>query len=370
MSARPVASASTDLLFLQQTGLFRSLDEPHLRMLLASGETMSCGPGHMVVEQGTQGGDLFVVKSGVLEARKESGGTSHLVGYIFPGECVGEMSILTGSPRSVTVRVPERADLFRVPGVVFERLLRQDVEIAIGVARGLALRLERANSQSPDEGLEAPTAAAAAPRHLSGDLQYFDVPEVCQTLIQSRRTGVMTVSTTAVSGDVALYFDEGAIKYARVGALTGADAVLYVLRTRLSGRFEFRASDEPVVIPNEKPMGASSMGLLLEAAQQRDEIEALERKLPGPQHAFDVIAASFPFEGPLAAPIDPDEAEAGDALRGDWQPTTEAERDYARTVWAALISGQRLGRILGDRLGREPLTLRIVHTLVVRGAVR
>lgn len=356
----------TDIGVLRQTGLFRSLSETHLRMLLASGETRACGPGTVVVEQGTQGGDLFVVKSGVLEARKESGGMSHLVGYIFPGECVGEMSILTGSPRSVTVRVPERAEVFRVPGPVFERLLREDVEIAIGVARGLALRLERANAQTPDDGIDG----ASAPRHLSGDLQYFDVPEVCQTLIQSRRTGVMTVTTTSVSGDVALYFDQGSITHARVGSLSGADAVLYVLRTRLSGRFEFRASDSALVPSHERPITASSMGLLLEAAQQRDEIEALEGKLPGPQHLFDVVAASFPFDGPLAQPQDPDEAEAGDALRGDWQPTTEVEREYARAVWAALISGHRLGRVVGERLGKEPLTLRILHTLVARGTVR
>jgi len=361
----PSVSAN-DVAFLRQTGLFKGMSDDHLATLAKDGEVIACGPGHVVVQQGSKGGDLFVVKSGVLEARDESQltGRSTLVGYVFPGECVGEMSILTGSPRSVTVRVPESAEIFRVPGAVFDRVLHSDVEVAVAVARGLAARLERANRHTP-----APPAENEQ-RHLAGDLKYFDVPEVCQTLVQARRTGQMTLTTVALDGDVSVCFQDGDIKHARVGTLRGAEAVLYLLRTKLSGRFEFRASDVYPGPKDEKPIKASAMALLLEAAQQRDEMEALLRDLPPMTHTFQVVALAFPFDGPLATPVDPDDVDPGELMNGNWQPATEVEREFARSMWSALVAKKVFGKMLDERLGKEPLALQIFHALKVKTAIR
>lgn len=368
--AVPSRSVSTDVAFLRQTGLFKALPEQHLATLAAEGEQLTCGPGHVLVQQGSKGGDLFVVKSGVLEARDESGGKSTLVGYVFPGECVGEMSLLTGSPRSVSVRVPEYAELIRIPGALFQRLLRSDVEVAVAVARGLALRLERANRNAPSDNANPNEPPKESPSgHLAGDLKYFDVPEVCQTLIQARRTGKMILESDSIAGELWVCFDEGEFRHAKAGPLLSAEAVLYLLRTKMTGRFEFRATDAYPGPKDVKPLKASSMALLLESAQQRDEIDALRAQLPDSGHIFERVG-EFPFSGPLAAPVDPDDEDPGDMLRGNWQPTTEADREFAKKLWDSIGMFDPIGILLADRFGREVLTLRILHSLVVNKHVR
>lgn len=354
-----LGASNQAFLFLRQAGLFQSLGEDQLRVLWASGESVSCGPGHVVVEEGTPVSDLYLVKSGVLEARRQIEGNSQLVGYIFPGECVGEMSILTGSPRSATVRVPERAELFRVPGLVFERLLRADVEVAVGVARALAIRLERQNREQPE--------AATNMRQLAGDLQYFDVAEVCQTMIQSRRTGVLSLSAPPIGGDAKLYFEEGLIRHARAGDLVGHDAALFLLRTKLSGRFEFRGTATYSGPGDVADIDGGSMGLLLEAAQQRDEIEHLQERLPGLDHVFQRVSEADVLSGPLA-PIGEDIS--SEATRGRWRPTTEEDRELGRRVLAQLAGGETLGRLITREVSRERDILAITLMLVARGVLR
>ncbi|MFO0722402.1 MAG: cyclic nucleotide-binding domain-containing protein [Myxococcota bacterium] len=345
--------------FLRQAGLFQSLGDEQLRALWASGESMSCGPGHLVVEEGSPASDLFLVKSGVLEARRLVDGASQLVGYIFPGECIGEMSILTGSPRSATVRVPERAELFRVPGLVFMKVLRADPEVAIGVARALALRLERQNREQPE--------ATSTVRQLAGDLQYFDVAEVCQTMIQSRRTGVLSLSAPPVGGDAKLYFEEGLIRHARAGELIGHDAALFLLRTKLSGRFEFRGTATYPGPTDAVDIADGSMGLLLEAAQQRDEIEHLQERLPKLDHVFTRVSDADVLSGPL---VPASEDGSLEATRGRWRPSSEEERMFARQVLASLAAGESLGRLITRDVPHERDILAIALMLVRAGIIQ
>lgn len=80
-----------------------------------------CISGQPVVRQGEDGDSLFVVKEGTLEVSISSeGGISTVVGRLNPGMFFGEMSLLTGAPRSATV-VPS------VDSVVFE-ITKTDLE--------------------------------------------------------------------------------------------------------------------------------------------------------------------------------------------------------------------------------------------------
>jgi len=80
-----------------------------------------CHAGQPVVRQGEEGDTLFVVKEGTLEASiTGESGISTVVGRLNPGMFFGEMSLLTGAPRSATV-APS------VDSVVFE-ITRSDLE--------------------------------------------------------------------------------------------------------------------------------------------------------------------------------------------------------------------------------------------------
>lgn len=342
--------------FLRRSALFSALADESLAAIYASGETLVCDAGHVVFEEGASGTDLFVVKSGVLEVRKHSGGRARVVSYVSGGECVGEMALITGAPRSATVRVPERAEVFRLSGEVFERLLHQSAELSLGLARVLARRLELAN-RLQDQG---------PGHHLAGDLQFFEVAEVCQTLIQSRRTGVMRVWTQQVPGDVCLWFDGGWIRHARAGVLCGRDAALVLLRDKLDGSFEFESTSHYAGPVGEPELEDGSMALLLEAAQQGDEIRALRSRV-GAEDVRWMLLGDFPWSGELDR--SPRDDGPGSATAGRWHPRTEDERTFAHSVWTELARGRTVAEILAARFGRELMALEILNTLIASGAV-
>jgi CRP-like cAMP-binding protein len=342
--------------FLKRAPLFRNLSDQLLSQIYTVGEIVECGPGHVIFSEGSPGFDLFVVKSGVVEVRKDGESSSQnprVVSYLSTGECLGEMSLVTGLPRSATVRVPERAEVFRVPGTAFDRLLHEEASVALSLAKILAYRLQIANQLHMSD--------SASTKHLAGDLEFFDLPEVCQTLTQGRRTGVMLIRTMA--GEGMLYFKEGDIRHARMGLLRGRDAVIYVFRHKLRGSFEFH-STEGYAGPLEEPtIEESPMGLVLEAVRQRDEIDAMRSRLPGPDHVF----------------IRQTEQPKWDFHKGDpgvretrraWAPSGEQEISLAARVWDEIGRARSFGALLKEHLAHEHTVYAIVTTWTRTGSIR
>ena len=98
--------------------------------------------------------------------------------------CIGELALLTGSPRSATVRSPEHAELFAVEKAVFLDLMDVLPAFSRNLCVVLAKRLEATTLKVP----------RAAGKQLQGNLRYFDLATVIQTLIGSHQTGALVVS--------------------------------------------------------------------------------------------------------------------------------------------------------------------------------
>ena len=91
--------------------------------LIAALDHVSLVPGATLMRQGDAGNDLFLVLDGRLAVAVEhADGTSTPVDGIGPGGVVGEMALLTGAPRTATVRALDRCDLARLDRDDFERL--------------------------------------------------------------------------------------------------------------------------------------------------------------------------------------------------------------------------------------------------------
>ena len=133
-----------DPAFLRDSELFENQSAEVTRAVLAQGQLLEFGPGAVVFRQGEEGDRLFVVKSGVLEvvATPTDGSEPTVVAYLGTGEVIGELALLTGSPRSATRSLPgaRRAVRRREGGVPrpdgrAARLLPQPVRGAREAAR-------------------------------------------------------------------------------------------------------------------------------------------------------------------------------------------------------------------------------------------
>src|SRR5437667_5253287 len=92
---------------------------------------------------------MYIIKTGLVEVRKKdpTTGIDFLVTHLSEGAAVGEMSLLTGKPRSATVTTVQPTVVFTLTRANFRNLLTQHPEISLGLARILAERLEDATKQ-------------------------------------------------------------------------------------------------------------------------------------------------------------------------------------------------------------------------------
>jgi len=277
-----------DPAFLRDSELFENQSAEVTRAVLSQGQLLEFGPGEVVFRQGQEGDRLFVVKSGVLEvvATPTDGSEPTVVAYLGTGEVIGELALLTGSPRSATVRSPEHAVLFAVEKAVFLDLMDVLPAFSRNLCVVLAKRLETTTLKVP----------RASGKQLQGNLRYFDLATVIQTLIGSHQTGVLVV--TQDKHKVAeIFFYLGNIARARYRQLAGDDAVFQLFQSPIEGDFSFTGREvREGEVQSEVTMPAIS--LLMESVRMQDELPMLKERLPDSERVFRQKAAQLTWNEP------------------------------------------------------------------------
>jgi CRP-like cAMP-binding protein len=103
--------------------------------------------GTVLFREGEPGTEMYVVQRGRVRISKRVGDVEKVLSTLGPGEFLGEMSILSGKPRSATATIAEDARLLVVDAKTFEAMLRANAEIAARMIRKLAERLQQADEQ-------------------------------------------------------------------------------------------------------------------------------------------------------------------------------------------------------------------------------
>ena len=135
--------------FLKNVKLFSDLGPDSLKKLGSCLKIADFPPSEVIVREGAPGVSMYIIKSGLVEVRKKdpATGIDFLVAQLAEGAAVGEMSLLTGKPRSATVTTVHPTVVFTLTRADFRNLLTQHPEISLGLARILAERLEDATKQ-------------------------------------------------------------------------------------------------------------------------------------------------------------------------------------------------------------------------------
>jgi NTE family protein len=136
-AASPRAQSNSE--FLAEVPLFAGL-EPELREALAACTTeIRVAAGESLFRQGEPGDAMYVVRTGRLEVVDEA--TGAVVRELGRGDAVGELALLTDSPRSASVRAARATDLLTIGRADFERLLQASPAISLALNRVLAEEL-------------------------------------------------------------------------------------------------------------------------------------------------------------------------------------------------------------------------------------
>jgi len=94
---------------LRQVYFLRGLNDDELRLLVPTVAVRQFGAGEMLMRAGEQGDSMFIVRSGTAEvfAHTADGQTRHIGNYA-GGDFTGEMALMTGEPRTASVRAIRR----------------------------------------------------------------------------------------------------------------------------------------------------------------------------------------------------------------------------------------------------------------------
>ncbi len=131
--------------------VFADLSDEDRRELVDASLERVYGAGEVVVRQGEPGASMFVVGRGTLRVTIEPNDTE--VAQHGPGSFFGEMSLLTGKPRTATVRAATDCVLMEVTTDAFKRFVVDQPAVLEKVAAAVMTRQQQ---------LEATRASAAA----------------------------------------------------------------------------------------------------------------------------------------------------------------------------------------------------------------
>jgi CRP-like cAMP-binding protein len=123
--------------------LFTLLPPEDVRTLARTARPLTLGPTERMVVQDEEGGSLFVVAEGEVEVvLRRDDGEDLAVDTMGKGAVVGEMSLLTGQPRSATVRAIEGAVVYEIGARQYGPCLRRHPELVEDLAALMAARLQ------------------------------------------------------------------------------------------------------------------------------------------------------------------------------------------------------------------------------------
>lgn len=153
---------------LRHVELFRALTVEDLELLSRDLTVRHDAAGSVIVLAGDTGGSLFVVVEGLLEVRGERG----VLASLGPGDVFGEMSFLTGAPRSATVVAATEAVLFEI----FDRQVRPILHCRPDLAEALGAIIEErqhANQKRMEGDVLAASASPGQPVLLARIREWF-----------------------------------------------------------------------------------------------------------------------------------------------------------------------------------------------------
>jgi hypothetical protein len=152
---------------------------------------------------------------------------------------------------------------------------------------------------------------------LSGDLQFFGLPSLLQSLADQQATGIVTI-TNKQSGQTSgkLLFVEGNFADAQAAHLRGAEALYQMLERPVVGHFAF--VPQPLANVKGKTQPVAVMPVLLEGIRRHDELKQAVALVP--DHVALKAAGAKPTPDP-----------------------SETDPAILREVWVKAITGKPIG---------------------------
>jgi zinc transporter ZupT len=188
--ARKQADANERIKLLATCDLMRHLPADQIECILPCIRDRQLKADEILFRAGDPGDALYIVAHGKVEVlangQPGAGAFGSAIAVLGAGHAFGEMSLLSGGPRSATIRAVEDTDLLSIGKDDFERLVATDRQLADAVKR---ISHQRAISNLSAGGTDAALWAKIA----SGSLDHLDRHEAGKVLTEAAKGAGMAI---------------------------------------------------------------------------------------------------------------------------------------------------------------------------------
>ncbi|MBK7423079.1 MAG: cyclic nucleotide-binding domain-containing protein [Propionivibrio sp.] len=124
----------TRLLWLSRATIFRNLALASLAEIAAATEVRRYSQGEWLCHAGDAAADAFLLQAGSADILATRGGQDVVIGALHDGAIVGELGVITGRPRSASVRISSPvARILTINGERLRWLMESDASVSLGV---------------------------------------------------------------------------------------------------------------------------------------------------------------------------------------------------------------------------------------------
>lgn len=104
-------------------------------------------PDQVLLREGEHSHSMFWVQSGQLMVTKKRAGEDVLLGHVYSGELVGEISFLDNEARSATVKAVSECELVEIPQETLDKVFSSQPKWMEILVKTMAERLRKANAR-------------------------------------------------------------------------------------------------------------------------------------------------------------------------------------------------------------------------------
>lgn len=104
-------------------------------------------PDQILLREGEHSHSMFWVQSGQLIVTKKRNGEDVLLGHVYSGELVGEISFLDNEARSATVKAVSECDVIEIPQETLDKVFSSQPKWMEILVKTMAERLRKANAR-------------------------------------------------------------------------------------------------------------------------------------------------------------------------------------------------------------------------------
>lgn len=265
---------AVDLDLVSRIPLFEGLSAESLSSIAACLQPLEVPAGGVVFREGDDGDDMYMVAAGRVRIVSDVETEKVVFADLGPGEFFGEMSLLTGAPRSAGAVAGTAVELWRLHRAAFESIQRDHTEIALGISRILGERVRRGNSQRFQN--EAFTLLALTPER--SEVTIGRLPEN-DLVVDDPQVGAVHARVVNEGGRWVIHD-------------LGSEAGTYVNRERITS-IPLHDGDEVLIGTNKIYLDGLTVKGFVRPGGVRIDVMDLTRTLPGGKRVLDGVSLSI-----------------------------------------------------------------------------